>query len=245
MRRNIDPIVRLEFNTQTAFKPISLLIMLLIWTDFLSAKTHVVTVRDNSFNPVTVVIEAGDTVRWVNEGPGAHNVYAQGKFRCANGCEAEGGNGDASSAAWVAEVTFRTPETIQYECEPHAIFGMFGTVVVQTPSSGTTHQIEARDNDTFVPDDLVILAGDVVYFSNQGGVHNFNAIDDSLICADGCQGDGYTGSTSPTGFPWEFFVRFNEVTEIHYFCANPAHTNQVGILRVLSDVFFRNGFESQ
>lgn len=209
-----------------------------------AAKTHVVTVQDNSFSPVTVVIEAGDTVRWVNVGPGAHNVYAQGKFRCANGCEADGGDGDASNLSWVAEVTFRTPETIPYECEPHAIFGMFGTVVVQEPNTGITHHIEALENNTFVPNDLTILAGDVVNFSNQGGVHNFRSVDDSLICADGCEGDGYTASTSPTGFPWEFYVRFNEEVEIPYFCANPAHSNQIGILRVLSDVLFKNGFEA-
>ena len=58
-----------------------------------AAKVHVVTVQDNSFSPATVVIEAGDTVRWVNQGPGAHNIYAVGRFRCAEGCEAEGGNG--------------------------------------------------------------------------------------------------------------------------------------------------------
>lgn len=207
------------------------------------AKTHVVTVRDNSFNPANLVIEAGDTVRWVNEGPSAHNIYAVGKFRCAEGCEAEGGNGNPSSADWVSEVTFRVPETVFYECQPHVGFGMVGTVVVQTPTTGTTHQIDAELDDTFVPDDLTITAGDVVYFSNQGGEHNVRFDDDSLICAEGCLGDGQTVDTDPTGFPWEFYARFNQAGDYPFHCANPAHTGQTGILRINSDAIFVAGFE--
>ncbi len=223
--------------------------MLLFWviTCFTStawAKTHVVVVRDNSFNPATVVIEAGDTVRWVNEGPGFHNIYSVGKFRCAEGCEADGGDGTPSNSPWIAEVTFRTAETIPYECQPHVGFGMVGTVVVQTPSTATTHQIAAEADDTFLPNDLTIMAGDVVYFSNQGGVHNFRTVDEQLICADGCEGDGVNVATDPTGFPWEFYVRFNQVSEIPFYCANPAHSKQTGILRIISDVIFSNDFES-
>ncbi len=222
---------------------ITLVLVLILSTTVLWAKIHVVTVRDNSFNPATIVIEAGDTVRWVNEGPGAHNIYSSGKFRCANGCEADGGDGTPSTDAWVAEVTFRTPETIPYECQPHVIFGMVGTVVVQTPSSGTTHQVLAQSDDTFNPNDLTVLAGDVVYVNNQGGVHNFRATDGSLLCADGCEGDGQVVETEPTGFQWEFYLRLTEAGEIPYHCANPAHINQTGLLRVISDVFFSNGFE--
>jgi plastocyanin len=225
-------------------KPMLLFWVITCFTSSVWAKTHVVIVRDNSFNPATVVIEAGDTVRWVNEGPGAHNIYSVGKFRCAEGCEADGGDGTPSNSPWVAEVTFRIPETIPYECQPHVGFGMVGTVVVQTPSTGTTHQIAAEADDTFLPNDLTVLAGDVLYVNNQGGVHNFTAIDESLVCADGCEGDGMNVSTSPTGFQWEFYLRLNTPGDIPFQCANPAHSNQTGILRVISDVVFRNGFES-
>lgn len=202
-----------------------------------------VIVKDNSFAPANIVIEAGDTVRWINEGPSAHNIYAAGRFRCANGCDAEGGNGNPSNAAWVSEVTFRRPETIPYECQPHVGFGMVGTVTVQTPSTGTTYAITAEPDNSFEPDDLTIEAGDVVYFSNNGGEHNFRTIDDALICADGCQGDGQITDTAPTGFPWEFYVRFNQPQVIGYFCANPSHSQQIGILRINSDVIFSQGFE--
>ncbi len=220
-----------------------IIVLLLLSASDLFARTHVVTVRDNSFNPATVIIEAGDTVRWVNEGPGSHNVYSVGNFRCANGCEADGGDGNPSDAAWVAEVTFRLPGTIPYECQPHVQFGMVGTVVVQTPSSATTHEINTNLNNQFVPNDLTITAGDVVYFNNQGGVHNFRTDDGVLLCAQGCEGDGQIVNTDPTGFPWEFYVRFDEVAEIPYFCANPAHSEQTGIIHVLSDLLFRSSFE--
>lgn len=217
--------------------------LLLGWAAGSWGKTHVVIVKDNSFNPATIIIEAGDTVRWVNEGPSAHNIYAVGRFRCANGCEADGGNGNPSSKNWISEVTFRVPETIPYECQPHVGFGMVGTVVVQTPTTATTHEISAESDNTFVPDDLTIEAGDVVYFSNNGGEHNFRAVDDSLICADGCQGDGQLTTTSPTGFPWEFYVRFNQPMEVPYYCSNPSHSQQTGILRINSDVLFIDDFE--
>ncbi len=218
-------------------------LLLLLASDFVYGKTHTVVVRDNSFNPATVVIEAGDTVRWVNEGPGSHNVYAIGRFRCANGCEAEGGDGTPSDLPWIAEVTFRTVETIPYQCQPHVGFGMVGTVVVQSPNQGTTHQVTAQVDNTFSPDDLTILAGDVVRFSNAGGEHNLVADDGSLHCADGCAGDGQSTDTDPTGFPWAFYVRFDTPGVMPYHCANPAHSNQTGLLTILSDVFFLNGFE--
>jgi len=205
--------------------------------------THVVTVRDNSFNPATIVIEAGDTVRWVNEGPGAHNVYSMGRFRCANGCDANAGDGTPSSDSWMAEVTFRIPETVPYQCQPHVQFGMVGTVVVQNPATGTTHQISANPDNTFTPNHLQISAGDVVYISNQGGEHNFQADDGSIICADGCAGDGSVVATSPTGFGWEFFRRFETAQVIPFHCANPSHSEQTGLLTIISDVLYSNGFE--
>lgn len=231
----------MPMKNKCQLKMVAIILSLISFSAF--SVTHVVTVRDNSFNPVTVVIEAGDTVRWVNEGPNAHNVYSMGRFRCANGCDANAGDGTPSSAAWIAEVTFRIPETVAYQCQPHVQFGMVGTVVVQNPSSGTTHQIAADPDNMFTPNNLQITAGDVVYISNQGGEHNFQADDGSIICADGCEGDGQIVETNPTGFGWEFYRRFNTPQVIAYHCANPNHPAQTGILTVLSDVIFINGFQ--
>jgi plastocyanin len=207
------------------------------------ARVHEVIVQDNSFSPATVIIEAGDTVRWINQGPGAHNIYAVGRFRCAEGCEAEGGNGNPSNSAWVSEVTFRVPETIPYECQPHVNFGMVGTIVVNQPDDDPIPAVTANPDNTYTPSQLTINQSDVVFFSNAGGEHNIRASDDSLICADGCVGDGSNVDTDPTGFPWEFFHRFEQPGTLVYQCDNPAHSGQTITIEVISDVIFSTGFD--
>lgn len=87
-----------------------------------------------SFAPQQLTIAVGDTVTFVNAG-GVHNVYADdGSFRCAQGCDGEGGNGAPSGAAWSTTVAFDTPGTFGYSCQAHAGMGMRGTITVQ----GTT-----------------------------------------------------------------------------------------------------------
>ena len=98
----------------------------------LLAANHTVEARpDNTFSPSNLTIEMGDTVTFVNAG-GFHNVAASnGSFRCAEGCDGQGGNGDPSSSAWSATVTFNNVGTVDYVCEVHAGLGMAGTIVVQ------------------------------------------------------------------------------------------------------------------
>ncbi len=88
-----------------------------------------------SFSPSTVTIQAGDTVRWTNVGGGFHNVRADNdSFRCASGCDGQGGSGEPASSAWTASVTFNNPGTFGYYCEVHSVpgaSGMNGMVVVQ------------------------------------------------------------------------------------------------------------------
>ena len=217
---------------------ITLLVINCGWT-----KTHEVVVSSNIFTPSSLVIEAGDTVRWRNIG-GGHNVFASdGSFRCAEGCESEGGNGNPSHNLWISEVTFREIGTIAYICQPHVGFGMIGSITVIEPQSVTIHEIHATTSNGFEPADLTILRGDVIRFINDGGEHNINAIDNSLICSEACAGDGTNFDSSPTGFPWDIYIRFNQVTEIPYFCANHVNTGTDGIIRVLTDTLFNNGFE--
>lgn len=94
------------------------------------------------FSPQHVVVVEGDSVRWSNL-TGFHNVRSDDcataltpslgcTFRCANGCDGQGGNGNPSSAAWQATVAFATPGVFGYHCEVHGSPGgsMFGTVTV-------------------------------------------------------------------------------------------------------------------
>jgi plastocyanin len=87
------------------------------------AATHDVSVVNFAFSPRNLTIEAGDTVRWTNEG-GVHNVVADdGSF----------GN-DLSSAGWVFTVTFDEAGAFPYFCEAHGGpdgAGMSGRITVQ------------------------------------------------------------------------------------------------------------------
>lgn len=90
------------------------------------AKTHDVFVGNNFFNPSTLNIQVGDSVRFYKTGSGLHNVVADdNSFRCAQGCDGDGngGNGDASTAQWEFTLTFNTPGLIGYYCEVHGGIG--------------------------------------------------------------------------------------------------------------------------
>ncbi len=92
------------------------------------------------FIPQFPVINAGDTLRFVNNG-GWHNVVADDQsFRCARGCDGDGENGDGSSSNtnWVARVRFDETGSFGYFCETHGKpgQGMWGRVKVVLFQSG-------------------------------------------------------------------------------------------------------------
>lgn len=96
------------------------------------AANHQVRVVDNRFVPAQLAIEAGDTVTWTNEGFNAHNVNADDdSFRCAQGCDGDGGNGNPSAANWSFTLTFDDPGEIPYHCDLHRLSGMTGTITVE------------------------------------------------------------------------------------------------------------------
>lgn len=94
---------------------------------------------DNNFSPEELTIEAGDSVTFRNAG-GIHNVVADdGSFRCANGCDGDGGDGTATDNAWEFTLTFNDPGVITYNCELHVGLGMRGSITVlpSTTAPGT------------------------------------------------------------------------------------------------------------
>jgi len=88
---------------------------------------------NNTFSPSIVNLLAGGTVTFTNGG-GTHNVNASGSlnFRCANGCDGDGqgGNGNAAEG-WSFTITFPSPGSTNYFCEPHQNEGMAGVINVQ------------------------------------------------------------------------------------------------------------------
>jgi len=95
-----------------------------------------------TFDPATITINAGDSVTWTNSSPYMHNVYADdGSFRCAHGCDDQGGDGTPSEN-WTFTRTFNQAGTIPYECQIHgASYGMVGTIVVKAAGSPGSLQL--------------------------------------------------------------------------------------------------------
>lgn len=220
--------------------PILILLLLLATQTF--AETHEVQVWDNYFSPQNVVIEAGDTVRWVNYGNMAHNVVANDlSFRCADGCDDFGGNGNPSNATWQATVTFHQVETIAYFCQPHQSSGMVGSIIVTAPNQSP--EVSIAPTGGFQPNQVTIVQGQSVLFTNIAGEHNFAADDNSFQCAEVCRDDHRLGNYLPTGSNWQNYLKFNTAGSFSYHCENPAHSES-GVIQVLSDLIFNSGFES-
>ena len=108
------------------------------------AEDHTVTAFAGPFRfePAELTIAPGDTVTFVNGG-GFHNVVSDPgsivAFRCADGCDGDGGNGDPSSIDWSATVAFPEAGTAPYFCEVHGAPGGVGmagliTVVEEVPA---------------------------------------------------------------------------------------------------------------
>ena len=84
-----------------------------------------------AFSPTPITITAGDSVTFNNLGGAAHNVHAaDNSFRCANGCDGQGGDGNPSPANWTFTLTFNSPGTVNYYCDNHVGMGMTGSIVV-------------------------------------------------------------------------------------------------------------------
>ena len=81
--------------------------------------SETVEMRDFSFSPATVTVEAGTAVRWVNEGNEAHNTRSETQVWSS----ADLPSGQSFN------FTFPTAGTFPYVCTLHP--GMEGTVIVQ------------------------------------------------------------------------------------------------------------------
>lgn len=92
--------------------------------------SHLVSVTDGSFTPKELTVTVGDTVIWTNNGANSHNV---------NGTTAKFPSnpesfGNEVGLAWTYKYVFNTSGTYDYQCDPHAIYGMVGKVIVNPQS---------------------------------------------------------------------------------------------------------------
>jgi len=106
------------------------------------AADHQVSVGGASvrFDPADITINVGDTVTWVSSSAQSHNVHANDdSFRCAAGCDGQGGSGNPRIGPWSATVAFPHAGVYGYRCDPHANYGMVGVVrVVEGGGGGGT-----------------------------------------------------------------------------------------------------------
>jgi plastocyanin len=91
-----------------------------------------------SFDPIGVLIEPGQTVRWVNEA----NVHTSSAYHPANAGHAlripeaaePWDSGYLMEPGDSFEVTLDVPGVYDYFCAPHEMAGMVGRIIVGAPS---------------------------------------------------------------------------------------------------------------
>lgn len=88
--------------------------------------SHAVSVTSNVFTPDEITINVGDTVVWTNS-QGNHNVNGNQSTFPDN----PESFGNAVGMGWVFSHVFTIPGTYDYQCDPHASFGMVGKVIVE------------------------------------------------------------------------------------------------------------------
>lgn len=88
-----------------------------------------------SFNPQNVTINAGDTIRWINNSSELHNVNGTTISYPSN----PESFGNSLGLAWTYAHKFNIPGNYNYRCNEHYSMGMTGSITV-LPSSELTEQ---------------------------------------------------------------------------------------------------------
>ena len=149
-----------------------------------------VEVRNNEFDPASITINVGDTVRWTNV-EGFHNVNATTATFPSN----PEGFGNEVGAGWTFEHVFTIAGDYNYQCDPHASLGMTGdiTVAVSTGVSDLytntlikeVYPIPAIDY-TFIELNEAIITSDidlqvVIFDINGANVYQRLVVDSNII----------------------------------------------------------------
>ncbi|MDJ0701998.1 MAG: plastocyanin [Leptolyngbyaceae cyanobacterium MO_188.B28] len=124
-------IAKISRSLGAAFLTVALVIGgFMLWMSPASAATVEVKMGSDSgmlaFDPPSVTIQAGDTVKWVNNKMAPHNVV----FEDSSASDKSHSNLSFSPGETYSS-TFDTPGEYTYYCEPHRGAGMVGKIVVQ------------------------------------------------------------------------------------------------------------------
>jgi len=133
--------------TFTSIRTLTLMTVIVISTLNLAGQiSHAVAVTDYAFTPKELTITAGDTVIWTNTGAMGHNVNGT-TVTFPNNPESFG---NAVGLNWTYKFVFNTPGIYDYHCNPHASFGMTGSVIVNS-STGTEDLAGKTENFQLYP----------------------------------------------------------------------------------------------
>ena len=140
-------------------------LLVLVATSALGAN-YVVSIGDDAvgFSPPSITINVGDSVTFIEYidviDTGPHNVIADdSSFRCAAGCDGEGGDGTPFAATyrvagWTFTRTFSTPGVIRYHDEvshdPGVIIVQGGPFVIGPGISGAWYDPAQSGHGLFV-----------------------------------------------------------------------------------------------
>jgi plastocyanin len=143
-----------------------LLVFSLLFAATANAETFTVAVGDDCpanedcFFPASLTIHAGDSVSFfiycemICRGP--HNVVADdGSFRCAKGCDGEGGDGTpiTHAANWRFTRTFAHPGVVSYHDEASGIRGVI--IVLSAPGAMVVEFYDPGHDRYFITADPV------------------------------------------------------------------------------------------
>ena len=132
------------FSTFKSFRTIALTLVIAISAlNLVGQTTYNVAVTDYQFTPKELTISAGDIVIWTNTGTKGHNVNGTTATFSTN----PESFGNAVGLDWTYQFIFTVPGTYNYHCDPHAAFGMVGSVIVN--ASNTATEKLAGDNGSF------------------------------------------------------------------------------------------------
>ncbi len=187
-----------------------------------SPNSYPVEARSNVFIPQDVYVFQGDIVEWTNY-DGWHNVNADTAIFTDN---PEGFGNAVDAPGWVFSHQFNIPGKYDYQCDPHALMGMIGSVTVLPNRPPIKHHVSVF-NMAFSPRNLVILQGDTVEWTNTEGWHNVNF--DTLAYPNNPVGFG----NDVAGPGWKFSWVFDASGFYNYQCDPHVYMDMVGTVRVV------------
>ena len=96
----------------------------------IAQNSHTIITDENTFSPSSLTINVGDTVTWINDDLGYHNV--NGSLNTFPNNPEGFLSGTPTTGLWTFQHVFSLPGTYDYQCDPHAAMGMAGVIIVNS-----------------------------------------------------------------------------------------------------------------